>query len=82
MGRVYQSWINISANFLTVFFFWLGRVPLYTKIDYRKKGTLILTSLLDDLGCEGGGFYIKRLAEVHTPPVLKGVFLHAPALGI
>ena len=31
--------------FLTLF---LGRVP-HTKIDYRKKGTLILTSPLEDL---------------------------------
>ena len=29
--------------------FFGGRVPLRKQIDYRKKGTLILTSLLEDL---------------------------------
>ena len=35
---------------LLPFLLW-GRVPDPTKIDYRKKGTLILTSLLEDLVC-------------------------------
>ena len=38
--------LAIGANFLTVFF-WGEGCP--TKIDYRKKDTLILTSLLEDL---------------------------------
>ena len=37
----------IGANFYRFFFAWEGSP---TKIDYSKKGTLILTSLLEDLG--------------------------------
>ena len=44
------------------FFFWEG---LPTKIDYRKKGALILTSLLEDLVVEGSsrfwGFWWRRI---------------------
>ena len=39
--------------------FFGGRGP--TKIDYRKKGTLILASLLEDLASMGGFVWWFRL---------------------
>ena len=54
-----------SPSALVPFLFFLGRVRDPTKIDYRKKsGTLILTSLLEDLG--------KRVNEKHGFPQETG----------
>ena len=53
------KWIGLSTRSLPTFLG--GRFGFHTKIDYRKKGNLILTSLLEDLVNPGSTLRNRRL---------------------
>ena len=82
--KVVCGWLGPpKVPFYRFFFGWEGSP---TKIDYRKKGTLLLTSLLEDLvgvGCcqkKGPGY--NSTSQFRAPNPFLAVLLHSVLKGI
>ena len=71
------SWLAMLGPPVVLFYpFWGEGSP--TKTDYRKKGTLILSSLLEDLECMFCLFhsiFTPRTALALAPPFFPGILL-------